>query len=93
MEVSKKFYQEALGIVGYVLEDEGESWAGFRAVDGSSVWLVKEDYVTHGAHVAFPVGSEGAVQKFYDLALAAGGKDNGAPGPRPHTDLITTAVS
>ena len=83
MGKSKKFYTAALSTVGYVLESEDSSYAGFRAVDGSSLWLVKEDYVTHGAHVAFPVASEEAVQNFYDTAIAAGGTDNGAPGPRP----------
>jgi predicted lactoylglutathione lyase len=34
-------------------------------------------------HFAFSVDSEEDVKKFYETALAAGGKDNGAPGPRP----------
>jgi predicted lactoylglutathione lyase len=34
-------------------------------------------------HFAFAVDSEEDVKKFYETALAAGGKDNGGPGPRP----------
>jgi catechol-2,3-dioxygenase len=34
-------------------------------------------------HIAFLAPSHGAVQDFYRAALAAGGKDNGSPGPRP----------
>lgn len=33
-------------------------------------------------HVAFVAPSKEAVHAFYSAALAAGGKDNGAPGPR-----------
>lgn len=36
------------------------------------------------AHVAFTVDNRRMVDEFYRVALAAGGKDNGAPGLRPH---------
>jgi catechol 2,3-dioxygenase-like lactoylglutathione lyase family enzyme len=35
-------------------------------------------------HLAFAAASHAAVDAFYRAALGAGGKDNGAPGPRPH---------
>ena len=35
-------------------------------------------------HVAFGAGSIEQVQAFHEAAIAAGGIDNGAPGPRPH---------
>jgi predicted lactoylglutathione lyase len=34
--------------------------------------------------VAFAAQNREEVQAFYDAALAAGGKDNGPPGLRPH---------
>jgi predicted lactoylglutathione lyase len=34
--------------------------------------------------VAFTAGSRTMVEDFYAAALAAGGRDNGAPGLRPH---------
>jgi predicted lactoylglutathione lyase len=34
--------------------------------------------------VAFRVVSRDRVDAFYEAALAAGGRDNGAPGLRPH---------
>ena len=37
-------------------------------------------------HIAFRVGSRTLVDSFYQAALAAGGRDNGAPGPRPRYD-------
>jgi catechol 2,3-dioxygenase-like lactoylglutathione lyase family enzyme len=35
-------------------------------------------------HIAFLAPDHAAVQAFYEAALAAGGRDNGAPGPRPY---------
>ena len=35
-------------------------------------------------HVAFAAKSRAAVDAFYQAALAAGGRDNGGPGLRPH---------
>ena len=37
-----------------------------------------------GAHIAFSATSRAAVDAFHAAALAAGGRDNGAPGLRPH---------
>jgi catechol 2,3-dioxygenase-like lactoylglutathione lyase family enzyme len=37
-----------------------------------------------GMHVAFGAASREAVAAFHAAALAAGGRDNGAPGLRPH---------
>ena len=37
-----------------------------------------------GRHYAFRVESRAEVDAFYKAAMAAGGRDNGAPGPRPH---------
>jgi catechol 2,3-dioxygenase-like lactoylglutathione lyase family enzyme len=35
-------------------------------------------------HVAFRADTRAVVDAFYKAALAAGGRDNGPPGPRPH---------
>jgi catechol 2,3-dioxygenase-like lactoylglutathione lyase family enzyme len=37
-----------------------------------------------GTHICFEAKSHKAIDAFHAAALAAGGKDNGAPGPRPH---------
>lgn len=39
--------------------------------------------VANGSHFSFFAKSKDEVQAFYDAALAAGGVDDGAPGPRP----------
>jgi len=38
----------------------------------------------NGVHFAFLAPSRAAVAAFHAAALAAGGSDDGAPGPRPH---------
>ena len=38
----------------------------------------------NGVHVAFLVDSRAKVDVFHAAALANGGSDEGAPGPRPH---------
>ena len=35
-------------------------------------------------HIGFPVSDYARAKAFYKVALAAGGRDNGAPGLRPH---------
>ncbi|HEY4123478.1 MAG TPA: VOC family protein [Rhizomicrobium sp.] len=37
-----------------------------------------------GLHVSFRAKDRAQVHAFYDTALAQGGRDAGAPGPRPH---------
>jgi catechol 2,3-dioxygenase-like lactoylglutathione lyase family enzyme len=40
--------------------------------------------VGNGSHVGFVAPSKNAVHEFHEAALAVGGLDDGAPGPRPH---------
>ncbi len=37
----------------------------------------------NGTHFGFIAPTKGAVHAFHEAALAAGGEDDGAPGPRP----------
>ena len=37
----------------------------------------------NGTHIAFSANSKSAVNAFHAAAISAGGKDEGAPGPRP----------
>jgi catechol 2,3-dioxygenase-like lactoylglutathione lyase family enzyme len=39
--------------------------------------------VGNGTHIGFIAPTKAAVHAFYEAALAAGGVDDGAPGPRP----------
>lgn len=47
-----------------------------------SYWVEGSKPGINQMHVAFRADSQAAVDAFYEAALAAGGKDNGKPGPR-----------
>ncbi len=97
---STEFYLKALAPLGYGLvmevsaEQTGKSAAlGFGVPGGNpedfqsgkpSFWIGEEGGVSPPVHVAFVARTREAVDAFYRAALAAGGKDNGAPGLRPH---------
>ncbi|HKX40935.1 MAG TPA: VOC family protein, partial [Burkholderiaceae bacterium] len=57
--------------------------AGFCHADGSDFWISQGSAIRPAIHVAFRVPTRAAVDAFYEAAMAAGGKDNGAPGLRP----------
>ncbi|MEI9981952.1 MAG: VOC family protein [Aliidongia sp.] len=55
-----------------------------RAVHNSGSYPPSAEHAASGPfHLAFTATSQAAVDAFYQAALAAGGKDNGPPGPRP----------
>ena len=47
-----------------------------------ALWLSRADTPSH-AHVSFASRDRAAVDAFHKAGLAAGGSDNGPPGPRP----------
>ena len=93
-EKSKTFYSQALTATGHsrLVElpaahgGQGGS-AGFCHEDGSDFWISEGSAVTTPIHIAFRVPSRAAVDAFYKAAIAAGGRDNGAPGLRPRYHL------
>jgi catechol 2,3-dioxygenase-like lactoylglutathione lyase family enzyme len=83
---SRRFYEAALAPlgVGVVRTFDERNMVGF-GVDGKpSFWLSERAPVGGSFHVAFAADSRTAVDAFYAAGLAAGGRDNGGPGPRPH---------
>jgi len=86
---SRDFYTAALGALGIKLvaefEYEGVTSAGYGNERGPTFWLGTGKMLRAGdTHVAFKAPSRSAVEAFYTVALAAGGRDNGPPGLRPH---------
>ncbi len=78
------FYEAALGALGHVPGGRGEDWAGFGPPGAPALWLHRHDGPRGpGAHVALRAPDRAAVHAFHAAALAAGGRDNGPPGPRP----------
>lgn len=83
LDASIRFYVAALTPLGYVLCSKDASGAGFGPKGEPALWLYlhKGDAGT-GAHIAFRAPDHAAIGKFYSEGVKAGGRDNGAPGPR-----------
>lgn len=82
IQKSKIFFAAALAPLGYELFMEWESWVGFAIDKKPDFWISHGQKTTPGIHIAFRAKNHQEVQAFYKAALAAGGKDNGAPGIR-----------
>jgi catechol 2,3-dioxygenase-like lactoylglutathione lyase family enzyme len=87
---SREFYSRALAPLGYaMLMEIPKEFTGGRVVLGYGVPPAADFWLAEGTpaeplHVAFRAGNRKQVDEFYAAAMAAGGKDNGAPGLRPH---------
>ncbi len=88
---SKAFYTKALAPIGYtVLAEFPASVTGSADVIGFGVapkpdfWIVTGTPNVPPIHIAFRAASRADVDEFYRAGIAAGGRDNGAPGLRPH---------
>ena len=79
---SRAFYEAALAPLGYEIVFEFEGAVGLGAGGFPDFWI-GTDEPSRNVHVAFRC-DRAAVDAFHAAALAAGGIDNGAPGPRPH---------
>jgi catechol 2,3-dioxygenase-like lactoylglutathione lyase family enzyme len=83
IEKSKEFYTKTLKPFGYKVVSEMPEWkvVGMGDFADADVWLVGDGSDKAG-HIAFVATSQEMVQKFHEAGVAAGGKDNGAPGYR-----------
>ena len=83
-ERSKAFYAKALAPLGIeLIMEPAESAAGFGRNGKPFFWLEATRPPVTQVHVAFACDSRGLVHAFHEAAIAAGGTDCGAPGPRP----------
>ena len=83
-----KFYDQALEPLGasqlYVVPKEytgGTNVCGYGR-DRPTFWLHEDKAQNPPLHFAFSAENRLQVEAFYKAALAAGGRDNGAPGVR-----------
>jgi len=80
---SKSFYAAALAPLGYqVVMEFGSDAAGLGVGGKPDFWLESGGSGARG-HIAFAANDRATVDAFYKAAIAAGGRDNGAPGLRP----------
>jgi len=81
---SKAFYRAALAPLGYSVLMEWEQYAGFGVAPKPDFWIGQGTPNLPPIHVAFRAENRKQVDAFYQAAMAAGGRDNGPPGLRPH---------
>ncbi len=85
LERSKRFYDQALRPLGIErLYAEKDTFAGYGASRKAFFWIGRRSEAQTSTHVAFAAQDRETVDRFYQAALAAGGRDNGQPGLRPH---------
>jgi catechol 2,3-dioxygenase-like lactoylglutathione lyase family enzyme len=81
---SKAFFLKALEPLGLAVALEGPLGVELCPPKGkSSLCLFQTEEKPARLHLAFTAESRRQVDAFHRAALAAGGKDNGAPGLRP----------
>jgi catechol 2,3-dioxygenase-like lactoylglutathione lyase family enzyme len=90
-DASRRFYDAALRTLGMgvVMEVSVEMGGGYHGIgygkdDKPVFWVSSGGARGTGMHVAFAAASRADVDAFYAAGMAAGGRDNGPPGLRPH---------
>jgi catechol 2,3-dioxygenase-like lactoylglutathione lyase family enzyme len=85
LAASRRFYEAVLAVVGVPIGGSADTyfWADelFVSSADSEAALGK---LTGRHHLAFQAKDTATVDAFHKAGLAAGGKDNGAPGERPY---------
>ncbi len=91
---SRDFYLAALAPLGFelVMEFTREAYpelevshlAGIGPKGKPVFWLRPTTGPVGATHIAFAAPDRASVDAFYEAAIAAGGKDHGAPGIRAH---------
>ncbi|CUR78014.1 VOC family protein [Achromobacter xylosoxidans] len=84
IDESREFLLRALLPLGIELAMKGPNSVGLGKAGKPSLWLYATAAVSPPLHIAFAADTRAAVDAFHQAAIAAGGKDNGPPGLRPH---------
>jgi catechol 2,3-dioxygenase-like lactoylglutathione lyase family enzyme len=83
LDASVRFYTAALAPLGHVLCTKDETSAGLGPKGEPALWLyLNKGQAAGGVHIAFRAPDHAAIDKFHSGGLKAGGRDNGAAGPR-----------
>lgn len=80
---TRAFYEAVLEPLGWTCSEIRPGvYVGFKKPGSPALYFQVTEHV-QAAHLAFKAVSPNQVTAFHRAALAAGGRDNGAPGPRP----------
>jgi catechol 2,3-dioxygenase-like lactoylglutathione lyase family enzyme len=85
LQASRRFYGALFEVLGIPIGGEAEDyfWADELFVSSADSRAAR-GVLTGRHHLAFQARDRAMVDAFYQAGLAAGGKDNGAPGERPY---------
>lgn len=84
IDAARDFFETVAPHAGIELKYDEASRFQFRFLDGrGSFSFVVGDEPTENVHIAFAAPDHATVDAFHATALAAGYRDNGAPGERP----------
>lgn len=90
------FYEAALAPLGISKQHDYGVAVAFGKTGDAPLWIgeAEGDAATSSVHLALTSADRGSVDAFHAAALAAGGRDNGAPGLRPdyHPDYYGAFV-
>lgn len=85
------FYDAVLSTIGWAVQSDFPGWRSYTQggeEKGFTLWICtpfdgEPGSAGNGAMIGFPAASWDEVHAFHGAALAHGGTDDGAPGPRP----------
>ena len=89
IDASKRFYDAALEPLGYKCLRAARSLVGYGyGRESIALWVFQAERPVpaddkSGLHICFTAPDAAAIDAFHATAIAAGGRDNGAPGLRP----------
>ncbi len=85
LPASRRFYQAVFDTIGIPIAGEGDTyfWADELFISTADSEAAAGE-LTGRHHLAFQARDRATVDAFHKAALAAGGKDSGAPGERPY---------
>ena len=81
LEASRRFYAAALE--PWSSRQSEDDWGISFGPPGSEDVAIAEGEPSAPIHLALSAPDRETVQRFYEAALSAGGRDNGPPGERP----------
>jgi catechol 2,3-dioxygenase-like lactoylglutathione lyase family enzyme len=82
---SKRFYRAVFDLLQIPLGGEADDhiWADELFISNAKSDAAQGE-LTGRVHLAFQGKNREVVERFHEVAIAAGGRDNGAPGERPY---------
>jgi catechol 2,3-dioxygenase-like lactoylglutathione lyase family enzyme len=84
LAASRRFYQAVLGVLNIPVVDGPDFFWSDELFVSSPESRAARGELTGRIHLAFQARDRATVDRFHPAAVAAGGRDNGAPGERPY---------